>query len=118
MGSVQWAPRGRRHAAAVDDVAVRLVSAEPRRDDHRLRVGRRERRNALRSIAVGASIDLICSLTSELPVDVFRGEGSQRQLTLPNLQDRATPVGGAGGLALRCCSRGCTAATPTTRSPR
>ena len=45
--------------------------------------------NALRSIAVGASIDLICSLASELPVDVFRGEGSQRQkLTLPgNLQD-------------------------------
>jgi len=45
--------------------------------------------NALRSIAVGTSIDLICSLGSELPVDVFRGEGSDRQrLRTPgNLED-------------------------------
>lgn len=34
--------------------------------------------SALRSIAVGTSIDLICSLTSELPLDVFRGEGKAR----------------------------------------
>lgn len=45
--------------------------------------------NALRSIAVGASIDLICSLASELPLDTFRGYGSDRvQLSTPtNLQD-------------------------------
>jgi len=45
--------------------------------------------NALRSIAVGAAIDLICSLASELPLDTFRGFGSDRvQLATPsNLQD-------------------------------
>ena len=45
--------------------------------------------NALRSIAVGAAIDLICSLASELPLDTFRGFGSDRvQLSTPsNLQD-------------------------------
>jgi len=45
--------------------------------------------NALRSIAVGAAIDLICSLASELPLDTFRGYGSDRvQLATPsNLQD-------------------------------
>ena len=45
--------------------------------------------NALRSIAVGASIDLICSLASELPLDTFRGYGSDRvQLPTPsNLND-------------------------------
>jgi HK97 family phage portal protein len=45
--------------------------------------------NAFRSIAIGASIDLICSLASELPVDVFRGEGSDRvKLRAPsNLDD-------------------------------
>lgn len=53
--------------------------------------------NALRSIAVGASIDLLCSLTSELPLDVFRGTGSSRtKLTTPgNLQD---PGGTGQGL--------------------
>ncbi len=45
--------------------------------------------NALRSIAVGAAVDLICSLASELPLEVFRGEGSERvKLPTPsNLQD-------------------------------
>ena len=45
--------------------------------------------SALRSIAVGTSIDLICSLTSELPLDVFRGAGADRvQLSTPsNLDD-------------------------------
>lgn len=53
--------------------------------------------NALRSIAVGAAIDLICSLASEMPVDVFRGYGSDRvQLSIPgNLQD---PGGDGHGL--------------------
>lgn len=53
--------------------------------------------NALRSIAVGASIDLICSLASEMPVNVYRGFGSQReQLSMPaNLQD---PAGSGYGL--------------------
>lgn len=45
--------------------------------------------NALRSIAVGAAIDLICSLASEMPLDTFRGYGSDRQqlATPSNLQD-------------------------------
>src|SRR5574343_161473 len=45
--------------------------------------------NAMRSIAVSAAIDLICSLGSELPVDVYRGEGPDRvKLRTPsNLDD-------------------------------
>ena len=40
--------------------------------------------SALRSIAVGTSIDLISSVASELPIDVFRGTGSdRRQLSFP-----------------------------------
>lgn len=40
--------------------------------------------SALRSVAVGTSIDLIASVGSELPIDVFRGEGSDRkQLSFP-----------------------------------
>ena len=35
--------------------------------------------NALRSIAIGSSINLICSLGSSLPVNVYRGYGSDRQ---------------------------------------
>ena len=31
---------------------------------------------SLQSVAVGATVDLICSLASELPLDVFRGEHS------------------------------------------
>jgi HK97 family phage portal protein len=44
---------------------------------------------ATQSVAIRTSIDLICSLTSELPVHVYRGEGAERQqLTLPrNLED-------------------------------
>ena len=34
---------------------------------------------ALRSIAVGSSIDLICSVASELPIDIYRGEGTARE---------------------------------------
>lgn len=34
---------------------------------------------ALQSVAVGATVDLICSLASELPLDVFSGEGSSRR---------------------------------------
>jgi len=33
---------------------------------------------SLQSVAVGSTVDLICSLGSELPVDVFRGEGAER----------------------------------------
>ena len=45
--------------------------------------------NALRDIAIGSAIDLICSLTSEMPVDVYRGYGSDRQrVNMPaNLKD-------------------------------
>lgn len=45
--------------------------------------------NALRSVAVGTAIDLICSVGSELPIDVFRGEGAERvKITTPgNLED-------------------------------
>lgn len=45
--------------------------------------------SALQSVAVGACIDLICSLASELPLDVFRGSGTERvQVTTPGyLQD-------------------------------
>ena len=58
--------------------------------------------NALRSIAVGASIDLICSLASELAVDVFRGEGSQRQkLTCRATCKTRRPVR-AGAGSTRC----------------
>lgn len=44
---------------------------------------------ALASVAVRSSVDLICSLISELPLDVYRGEGKDREeLSLPkNLQD-------------------------------
>lgn len=44
---------------------------------------------ALGSIAVRSSIDLICSLVSELPLHVYRGEGSDRvALSIPgNLAD-------------------------------
>lgn len=39
---------------------------------------------ALQSIAVRSSVDLICSLVSELPLHVYRGEGASRQqLPLP-----------------------------------
>jgi len=34
---------------------------------------------ALQSIAVGSACDLICSLISELPIDVFSGTGASRQ---------------------------------------
>ena len=53
--------------------------------------------NAMRSVAVGSAIDLICSLASELPLDVFRGEGSDRvKLSTPsNLLD---PGGDGQGL--------------------
>ena len=46
---------------------------------------------ALRSIAVDTSIDLICSLGSELPLDVYWGEGAERtKLATPsNLRDPA-----------------------------
>ena len=49
-----------------------------------------------------------------MPVDVFRGEGSQRQkLTLPgNLQDPGDTGQGLEDWLARCSSRGCTAATP------
>lgn len=45
--------------------------------------------NALQSVAIGSTVDLICSLGSELPIDVFRGEGAGRQkITTPGyLQD-------------------------------
>lgn len=40
--------------------------------------------SALRSVAVGAAIDLIASTSSELPIDVFRGQGQDRhQLAIP-----------------------------------
>lgn len=40
--------------------------------------------SALQSVAIGATVDLICSLGSELPVNVYRGEGSERvKLTTP-----------------------------------
>lgn len=40
--------------------------------------------SALRSVAVGTSIDLISSVSSELPIDVFRGRGSdRRQMSFP-----------------------------------
>lgn len=52
---------------------------------------------SLQSVAVRSSIDLICSLVSELPLDVYRGEGAGRvQLSTPgNLQD---PGGDGQGL--------------------
>ena len=70
--------------------------------------------NALRSIAVGAAIDLICSLASGLPLDTFRGYGSDRvQLATPsNLQDPGSTGQGLGTGCIRCWCRGCTAATP------
>lgn len=41
--------------------------------------------NAERSIAVGASIDLITSLITELPIDVYTGQGADaRQITTPS----------------------------------
>lgn len=45
--------------------------------------------SALRSVAVGAAVSLICSLASEMPVSVYRGYGSDRvELRTPDyLQD-------------------------------
>jgi HK97 family phage portal protein len=34
--------------------------------------------NAMQSVAIGSTVDLICSLGSELPIHVYRGEGSGR----------------------------------------
>lgn len=34
---------------------------------------------SLQSVAVGSSVDLICSLISELPIDVYSGSGNNRQ---------------------------------------
>ena len=44
---------------------------------------------AMASIAVRSSTDLVCSLVSELPVDVFRGKGADRvEMTVPgNIED-------------------------------
>lgn len=53
--------------------------------------------NALRSIAVGASVDLLASLVSTLPVDVFSGEGSGR-VKLPTPSNIADPGGDSHGL--------------------
>lgn len=46
---------------------------------------------ALQSVAVGAVVDLIASLASELPIDVYRGRGSDRtKLSTPSyLEDPA-----------------------------
>lgn len=33
---------------------------------------------SLQSVAIGSTVDLICSLGSELPIDVYRGEGADR----------------------------------------
>lgn len=54
--------------------------------------------SALQSVAVHTSVDLLASLTSELPVHVYRGSGSDRQqLTTPGyLLD---PAGDGHGLA-------------------
>lgn len=52
---------------------------------------------SLQSVAVGATVDLICSLASELPLDVFRGEGANREkvVTPKHLLD---PAGDGNGL--------------------
>lgn len=52
---------------------------------------------SLQSIAVGSTVDLICSLGSELPVHVYRGEkADRRKLTTPGyLMD---PAGDGNGL--------------------
>ena len=88
-GVVQWPPRGRRHAAAVDDVAVRPVGVDPGVSITDYATVDANGENALRDIAIGSAIDLICSLTSEMPVDVYRGYGSDRQrVNMPaNLKD-------------------------------
>lgn len=52
---------------------------------------------SLQSVAVGSSVDLICSLASELPIEVFSGEGAdRRKRAMPSyLQD---PGGDGNGL--------------------
>lgn len=54
--------------------------------------------SAMQSIAIRSTVDLIASLGSELPADVYRGEGSTRQkLRMPDhLED---PDGSGHGLA-------------------
>lgn len=56
---------------------------------------------SLQSVAVRSAVDLLASMASELPVDVFRGEGSSRQqLPMPAwLED---PDGSGQGLADWC----------------
>lgn len=53
--------------------------------------------SSLQSIAVRSSVDLIASLASELPVDVFRGKGADRvQVTTPGYME--DPAGDGHGL--------------------
>jgi HK97 family phage portal protein len=52
---------------------------------------------SLQSVAVGSTVDLICSLGSELPVDVFRGEGSERK-RVPTPGYLLDPAGDGSGL--------------------
>jgi HK97 family phage portal protein len=59
----------------------------------------------LQSIAVRGAVDLICSLASELPVEVFRGEGSAR-VKVPTPGYLTDPAGDGNGLAdwiYQCC---------------
>lgn len=52
---------------------------------------------SLQSVAVGATVDLICSLASELPVHVYRGEGADR-VEVPTPGYLEDPAGDGNGL--------------------
>jgi HK97 family phage portal protein len=59
----------------------------------------------LQSIAVRGAVDLIASLSSELPIDVFRGEGAAR-VKVPTPGYLLDPAGDGNGLAdfvYQCC---------------
>lgn len=80
--------------------------------------------NALQSVAIGSTVDLICSLGSELPIHVYRGEGSGRvKLKAPGyFEDLAGDGNGTPDLIYQVlmswCMRGNLYGDILARSPR
>jgi hypothetical protein len=74
--------------------------------------------SSLQSIAVRATVDLIASLGSELPVDVYSGDGPDRRRR-PTPGYLLDPSGDGHGLAdwsYQVLRRGCCAGTCTAKS--
>lgn len=80
--------------------------------------------NALQSVAIGSTVDLICSLGSELPIHVYRGEGANRvKVATPDyFEDLAGDGNGTPDLIYQVlmswCMRGNLYGDILARSPR